>query len=543
MSSVVRARVEQADDLPFARGQRPFDRAQLPAARGSARPGGVVIRRETAASPADDAGDRARQRVELEVLREVARGAGRERAQRFVGRPRRGRGRRSARGRVDADGRASASRRRARRRARGAGRARRPPPVARLGDDGTPACSRTVLIRRRASGSASAMTVLRAMARDHRHRRWQIVGPSLGLARSSASSSTRATCSGSSHVGTWPQPVSVTWRRAGSAAARAGPGASRCRRRSLVAPGDGRPGSSAPARSSGPVARSPRSVVAKPRRVRPRLRSAPAACSGGTRPGARRGASTRSVRRTRRRRTARSASGASQPGDAARLRQRRARVAALAVVDEAGGRAARSPSAPRPMRASCSATPPPSELPATCGAAQPSSSRKPADARASASTVGAGRRAPSESPKPGRSSAITSRSAAQPVEHRLPHLPLRADAVDQRERWRRCRWADVPARVMSLRKPGAHGVTLYRSAQSVDELEEADRAAWPHRYDRHRRRAAFRSSRSATCGCTSRGMGALRRPRRSRSSCAARAATSTTSTATATSTGSPRCSA
>ena len=73
----------QADDLPLARGQRALDRTQLrllaevldQVAREPARDGRLARRH---------GGDRARQRVELEVLRQVARGAGRERAHSLV---------------------------------------------------------------------------------------------------------------------------------------------------------------------------------------------------------------------------------------------------------------------------------------------------------------------------------------------------------------------------------------------------------------------------------------------------------------------------
>lgn len=66
-----------------------------------------------------------------------------------------------------------------------------------------------------------------------------------------------------------------------------------------------------------------------------------------------------------------------------------------------------------PARASSSAIPPPSELPTTCGRSIPSSPHQAATARASAATVGSSPPGKTgESPKPGRSTTSTSRSAA-----------------------------------------------------------------------------------------------------------------------------------
>jgi hypothetical protein len=66
--------------------------------------------------------------------------------------------------------------------------------------------------------------------------------------------------------------------------------------------------------------------------------------------------------------------------------------------------------------------------------------------------------------------------AAHVVEHRIPHLPLRADAVDQHER-RAAAAVDVGE---------GHGLTCTDRRMSVDKVEEADQGE-PWRQSRIRR--------------------------------------------------------
>ena len=270
------------------------------------------------------------------------------------------------------------------------------------------------------------------MAADPRHRRLADRWTELwGASRCDASSSTRATCSGSSQVGTWPQPVSVTWRASGSSRRARGALARVDQQPVLLAPGDGDRAARAPARRSGGRSIAS-SVVSKPGE-RARLRSAPAASSAGIRHGRATRWPKASVRRTGPPHSS-SACAARQLRDAPRARiSTRARVAPLAHRSRSRRARARRPSAPSPARAIASATAPPSELPAACAPPSP----MPVEELRHRAGQRLDRRPRVELrgvPEAGQVDRDDLALAAHAVEHRLPHLPLRADAVDQDER-------------------------------------------------------------------------------------------------------------
>ena len=233
MSSVVRPGAEQVDDLPLARGQRALDRPQPVEALG---PAAEVLDQEALDAArhrrlaVDHAGQHPRQRLEVDLLRQEAARAGPQGEQRGphvllagehddpLRRPPAARIARVASHAVQAE----------------EGDVRlvleheldRLGRGARLGDDGDPGVLRA---RCRSGGGRAGRRRRRRCGRMARHGSamggmaptlstadWRIVGPSLGATRPRLPSSTRATCSGSSQVGTWPQPVSVTWRALGS---------------------------------------------------------------------------------------------------------------------------------------------------------------------------------------------------------------------------------------------------------------------------------------------------------------------------------------
>jgi hypothetical protein len=223
------------------------------------------------------------------------------------------------------------------------------------------------------------------------------------------SSSSRPIRSGSSQVGTWPQPSSETRRASGSRSRtrascrginrrsrvphatvtghRIDPSSLKPCRCKLARNVASNPGASVNARSasaaSGAGTRQGRACICERSKVRPNL--LPTACSTT-------GRSARAIHRLARSDPrANHSPGRDQkpPGE-------------IAMTERA-----------LPSFASSSATHPPSELPATCAVCQPHSSRNAATSRASAAgdgTTSAGKGA--DCPKPGRSAAITSRSRA-----------------------------------------------------------------------------------------------------------------------------------
>jgi hypothetical protein len=83
----------------------------------------------------------------------------------------------------------------------------------------------------------------------------------------------------------------------------------------------------------------------------------------------------------------------------------------------------------QPRGPSSSAIPPPSELPTACGRSRPELLHRGGERLD-------GRRAAErrDSPKPGRSTAITSCSRASSGHHRIPDAAVQADAVHQHDR-------------------------------------------------------------------------------------------------------------
>ena len=114
----------------------------------------------------------------------------------------------------------------------------------------------------------------------------------------------------------------------------------------------------------------------------------------------------------------------------------------------------------RPRRASSSATQPPSELPATCAASSSASSSTPSTASASDGTVdGVPGGSGGESPKPGRSSAMTSWLPLERRQHRHPGPERQADPVQEHERLALARAVGVQRRLCAMAiAPHASGV-------------------------------------------------------------------------------------
>ncbi len=340
---------EQVDDLPLAGGQRALDRPQpveaLGAACGSARSGRArrgarPPPRRRPRRPAPAAALRGRPPSTGSRRRRPA-----ARAARSARPPRRASTTIRCAGRCRRIARVASTPSRPRMATSGACSSTSSTAsacIARLGDDGDPGVLRA---RWRSDGG-------RAGRRRRRRCRSGMAPPSpppIGgsLDRvwgysADASNSTRATCSGSSQVGTWPQPVSVTWRALGSRRLARGALARVQEHAVLVAPGDGdraarlRAGPAEvldrlerglEAGAVGEVAQRARGFVGRdpPRaggEVRERERAARRALADQLR-----------VRR-------------GQLRDATGLHQEGAGVDALAVVDEAGGGDQRRPSAP-----------------------------------------------------------------------------------------------------------------------------------------------------------------------------------------------------
>ena len=208
-------------------------------------------------------------------------------------------------------------------------------------------------------------------------------------------------------------------------ASRAAAGPSRPRRRAGQ--------SAVPASSS---LRSDRLSVASKPGERPRLRIAPAASSAGDAPrAARRAATKASVRRTGPRASTLGVAASSALRDAARGDAApRARSGPRACFAKPAGESTQAERA-APVRASSERD----------GAAErvagdvraPSADLRRGTRRPSRASAATRRRRPSQRrrlPEAGQVDRDDLALAAQPVEHRPPHLPLRADAVDQDER-------------------------------------------------------------------------------------------------------------
>ena len=203
----------------------------------------------------------------------------------------------------------------------------------------------------------------------------------------------------------------------------------------------------------------------------------------------------------------------------ARGEQAPARVRALARVGEADGRERRRPSAPCPARASASAIPPPSELPATCAPVEPDARRaNAATAPASAATVG-GVVQRARVAVAGQVEATTSRSAAERGRAPAPTSGAasrcrgsgRAAGPLPRRTWARCHVCAKPRADVSFVQNGVSASTKWRTATGGALMAAVEDQAVTTGTDRGRARLQELAKRHLWMHFTPHGR--LRRPR------------------------------